>query len=292
MGVIMKFVKITEQELKLRMLLYGAPGSGKTFGALLIAKALGGKCALLDTEAGRSSHKLRCPQLKGFNWDVAVIDSPTVDDYCDAIVGAYEQGYTTIILDSLTPEWEAVSSNQSSITKTGMNNFQAWGKAKAPHKKFINILLSTPIHIISTCRSRIEYVVENGKPRKVGLAPYQDPQIGYYFDVVLQLEDKAISIVDKDESEVFKPDSMIDDRCAVSLLEWLGTTPATSTPSPVSDPEPNSSAQSKDRLRQKYIKRIMELAESKGAYYDPEELDSYSLDQLLEIGKSLSSGEQ
>ena len=48
----MAFVKATKKNATMKMALTGPSGSGKTFSALLIAKGLGGRTALLDTEYG------------------------------------------------------------------------------------------------------------------------------------------------------------------------------------------------------------------------------------------------
>jgi len=48
----MTFRKAERKKAKLRLGLVGPSGSGKTFSALLIAKGLGGKIAVVDTENG------------------------------------------------------------------------------------------------------------------------------------------------------------------------------------------------------------------------------------------------
>ena len=53
------FKKATKEKQKLRLLIEGASGSGKTYSALLLAKGLkektGQKIALIDTEKGSAS---------------------------------------------------------------------------------------------------------------------------------------------------------------------------------------------------------------------------------------------
>ena len=48
----MQFQKAERKKSKLRLALTGPSGSGKTYGALLVAKGLGGKIAVIDTEKG------------------------------------------------------------------------------------------------------------------------------------------------------------------------------------------------------------------------------------------------
>ena len=49
------FTKATKRQSKLRLALIGPSGSGKTYSALAIARGLGGKVALIDTEHGSAS---------------------------------------------------------------------------------------------------------------------------------------------------------------------------------------------------------------------------------------------
>ncbi|MEG0635799.1 MAG: AAA family ATPase, partial [Pseudomonas sp.] len=49
------FKKAERKQAKLRLALAGPSGSGKTFSALLMAKGLGGRIAVIDTEHGSAS---------------------------------------------------------------------------------------------------------------------------------------------------------------------------------------------------------------------------------------------
>ena len=51
----MQFQKAVRKRAKLRLAVAGPSGSGKTTAALNIAKGLGGKVAVLDTERGSAS---------------------------------------------------------------------------------------------------------------------------------------------------------------------------------------------------------------------------------------------
>ena len=51
----MQFQKAERKKSKLRLALTGPSGSGKTYGALLTAKGIGGRIAVIDTEKGSAS---------------------------------------------------------------------------------------------------------------------------------------------------------------------------------------------------------------------------------------------
>ena len=95
------FKKAERKQAKLRLALSGPSGSGKTTGALLIAKGIGGKIAVLDTERGSAS---LYADLVDF--DVVELSPPyTPKRYIEIIHAAEKEGYTTLILDSITHEW-------------------------------------------------------------------------------------------------------------------------------------------------------------------------------------------
>jgi len=76
-------------------------GSGKTYGALLIAMGLGGKIALIDTENGSGDLYAHLG-----DYDVCTLDAPyTVQKYLTAIEEAEQAGYSVLIIDSLSHAW-------------------------------------------------------------------------------------------------------------------------------------------------------------------------------------------
>ena len=64
------FRKAERRKAKLRLGLVGPAGSGKTYGALLIAMGLGGKIALIDTENGSGDLYAHLG-----NYDVCTLDA-------------------------------------------------------------------------------------------------------------------------------------------------------------------------------------------------------------------------
>lgn len=83
------FKKAERKQAKLRLALSGPSGSGKTTGALLIAKGIGGKIAVLDTERGSASlYADLC------DFDVVELGPPyTPENYINIIREAERAGY-------------------------------------------------------------------------------------------------------------------------------------------------------------------------------------------------------
>ena len=95
------FKKASKKQQKLRLLLEGASGSGKTYSALILAQTLGKKIAVIDTEKGSAS---LYDKLADF--DVCELNPPfTPEMYINAITEAEKQGYDVLIIDSITHEW-------------------------------------------------------------------------------------------------------------------------------------------------------------------------------------------
>ena len=97
----MKFHKAVRKRAKLRLAITGPSGSGKTYGALLLAKGIGGKVAVIDTEHGSASlYSHLC------EYDTLELEPPySPERYIDAIKAAESAGYDVIIIDSATHEW-------------------------------------------------------------------------------------------------------------------------------------------------------------------------------------------
>ena len=90
------FKKATLANIKIRLALSGASGSGKTYSALAIASHLSSPIALIDTERGSASK-----YADKFDFDVCELTDFHPSRYIEAIQAAEQAGYSTIIIDSL-----------------------------------------------------------------------------------------------------------------------------------------------------------------------------------------------
>ncbi len=224
----MEFRKAERRKAKLRLGITGTAGSGKTYGALLVAKGLGGKIALIDTENG--SGDLYATE---FDYDVgAITASYTVNKYLDAIHGAEQAGYEIIIIDSLSHAWAGeggLLDLQGKITDASYskNSYTAWRKVTPEHNKLIEAMLNSPCHIIATMRSKTEYVqTENEKGKKeiikVGLAPVQREGMDYEFTTVFDLGQNHVATVSKDRTRLFDGEVFtLSTETGAKLKTWL-----------------------------------------------------------------------
>jgi hypothetical protein len=198
------------KESKLRLALIGPSGSGKTYSALLIAQGLGRKVALLDTERGSASLYAHLCQF-----DVSELAPPfTPEKYVQAIRHASLAGYDVLILDSLTHAWTGeggILDFVDNANKNMRNIFEAWHKANPKHTTLVDSMLSAPMHIIATIRSKTvwddmvkEEHTGKTKPVKFGLAPFQRDGLEYEFTTVLELSmDGHVATAIKDRTGLF-----------------------------------------------------------------------------------------
>lgn len=231
----MEFHKATKHASKLRLAFIGPAGSGKTYSALSVATALGGKVAVIDTERGSASK-----YADVFEFDVMELETFAPDMFVKAIHAAESAGYDIIIVDSLSHAWMgkggALEMVDDHARRERGNSFGAWRHVTPEHNAMVDALQSKA-HIIVTMRSKTEWVVEEdskGKkvPRKIGLAPVQRDGLEYEFDVVGDLDQDNVYVVTKSRCSALagKAIAKPGEQLAETLKAWLdGAPPPTVT---------------------------------------------------------------
>lgn len=223
------FRKAERRKAKLRLAITGPAGSGKTYGALLVAQGLGGRIAMIDTENGSGDlYSSVC------NYDILNINAPyDPRKYLQAIHDAETEGYDVLIIDSLSHCWigeGGLLDMKEQLSNSGKyNSFSAWSKVTPLQNKLIEAMLTSSCHIIATMRSKTDYVQvvnDRGKTeiRKVGLAPVQRDGMDYEFSLVFDLNNEHNVIVSKDRTSIFDGQSFtLSPDVGSKLLEWLNS---------------------------------------------------------------------
>ena len=224
----MEFRKAQRSQARLRLALAGPSGSGKTYSALLIAKGLGGKVAVIDTEHGSASLYDTVTEF-----DVLNLQPPyRPERFVEAIKAAEEAGYDVIIIDSITHEWNGSGgclelNDEIARVKYRGNTWSAWNETTPRHRAFIDAILASRCHVIATVRTKTEtaQVDENGRKtvKKLGTKAEQRDGAEYEFTTVLDLvHDGHAATVSKDRSGRFAGDPKpITVETGVMLKEWL-----------------------------------------------------------------------
>lgn len=200
-----KIESATREQIRFRISLVGASGSGKTYSALKLAHGLiddWNKIVVIDTEQKSSSFYSSLGPFR-------VIGFPAPHDpkrYVEAIQFAECQpSVEVIIIDSISPEWDAVLD----IHQKFGGKFQDWAKTTPLHKKFVDAMLLSPKHIIATMRAKSDWQMDkdenSGKAKitKLGLKPVQRENLDYEFSVEFRLNENHLATVSKDRTGLF-----------------------------------------------------------------------------------------
>lgn len=216
----MEFKKATKAKAKLRCAVSGPSGSGKTFTALRIAKGLGGKIAVADSESGSASK-----YADVFEFDVLDLsENKHPSQYVKAIKLAEENGYSTLIIDSITHAWDEVKKEveKKTMSMKTPNSFMAWAVGNKLWQDLDDAIIGSKINVIVTMRAKTEYVQEKdertGKtvPKKIGMAPEVRQGSEYSYDLVLELTHDHVGVISKTRC------NQLDNYCEQKPDEKLG----------------------------------------------------------------------
>tara|TARA_R110002049_G_scaffold275213_1_gene453227 strand:+ start:12659 stop:13561 length:903 start_codon:yes stop_codon:yes gene_type:complete len=226
----MQLRKSERKQAKIKLALQGSAGSGKTYSSILLAKGLTNgdfsKVAIIDTE-NRSADLYA--HLGSYN--VLSIDAPySPEKYIEAIDICLEAGMNVIVIDSLSHCWDYLLDVHSNMPG---NSFTNWGKITPRQNAFVNKILQSNVHIISTMRVKQDYVLnqKNGKfvPEKVGLKAIQRNDLDYEFTIVLDVDIAHGVKATKDRTGLFidKPEFIINESTGRKIREWCNNATGT-----------------------------------------------------------------
>lgn len=241
--------KARRSATKLRLLLDGPSGSGKTWGALTIAKGLGGRCAVIDTEQGSSDIY---DHLHEF--DVVDLAPPfTPERYIEAIKACEDAGYDVIVIDSITHEWSGKGGCLELVDEIARaqfrgNTWSAYSVITPRHRAFIDAMLRSPAHIVATGRSKTETAqVDDGGRKKVvklGMKVETRDGVEYEFTTCLSIiHDGHFATASKDRTGLFAGDPKpITVETGKRLAAWLAGGEAVRIVEPAPASAPNTPA--------------------------------------------------
>jgi len=217
-------LRISERkQAKIKLALQGSAGSGKTYSSLLLAKGLTNgdfsKVAIIDTESGSAD---LYAHLGDYN--VMTMNAPySPEKYIEAISICESAGIKVIIIDSISHCWDYLLDMHS---KMPGNSFTNWGKITPRQNAFVNKILQSNSHIITTMRVKQDYVLnqKNGKfvPEKVGLKAIQRNDLDYEFTIVFDIDITHEAKASKDRTGLFidKPEFVINTSTGKKIRLW------------------------------------------------------------------------
>ncbi|RKS15530.1 AAA family ATPase [Flavobacterium sp. 120] len=222
----MKLQKAERHQVKLRIGLSGPSGFGKTYSALLLAYGITNdwsKIALIDTEnksASLYSH------LGDFN--VLSLEEPfSPERYIKAIKLCEESDIEIIIIDSISHEWQGKSGCLEIHEQLG-GRFQDWARVTPRHNAFIDAIIKSKCHIITTSRRKVDYSLDkdsNGKTKVMKLGTKEITREGFEYELTVSFEflnDKHLVNASKDRTGLFTgiPEFIINSTTGKKLINW------------------------------------------------------------------------
>jgi hypothetical protein len=238
----LQFTKAAKQQKKARINIDGVAGAGKSLSALRIARGLSpsGRIVVLDTE--NSSASLYADKIEG-GYDVGVLAGDMRPrSFTEALHEAEEAGYDVIIIDSLSHAWRGTlelvdRKTEASRSKNAFN--EGWRAATPEHNALVDAILRSPAHVITTMRSKSEYVLEEDEkgrkiPRKIGMAPVAREGAEYEYDLCFSVESNHHATVTKTRCDLLdeKTFPLLTEKVGETLRKWLESGAAAPAPAP------------------------------------------------------------
>lgn len=221
----MQLQNAERKRVKLRLNIASPSGFGKTYGALLIAYGITGnwqKIGVIDTENDSASLYAHLGDYK----TLALHPPYTPDRYIEAIRICENAGMEVIIIDSITHVWKGQGGLLEYQNALG-GRYQDWAKATPLYQKWLNAILQSKCHVITTNRKKQGYnMITEGNKTKVEKAGLDDEiRDGYEYEMTISLEiinDKHLAKASKDRTQLFagKPEFIITTETGKQILNW------------------------------------------------------------------------
>ena len=222
----MKLQKAQRSQVKLRLGLSGASGFGKTYSALLLAYGITNdwsKIAVIDTENNSANLYAHIGDFNTIN-----LNEPYAPErYIEAIKTCENASMEVIIIDSITHEWNGTGGCLQIHEQLG-GRFQDWSKVSPRHQGFIDSILKSTAHIITTVRRKIDYSMDSDMSGKTKVVKHGTKEItreGFEYELTVNFElvnDKHLAKASKDRTGLFmdKPEFIINKSTGRKLIQW------------------------------------------------------------------------
>ena len=222
----MKLQQAQRHQVKLRLGLSGASGFGKTYSALLLAFGITNewsKIAIIDTENNSANLYAHLG-----NYNVLTLNNPFAPErYIEAIRSAENASMEVIIIDSITHEWNGKGGCLQLHEQLG-GRFQDWAKITPRHQGFLDAILQSKCHVITTARRKVDYSLDstqNGRTKVVKHGTKEITREGFEYELTVNFEltnDKHLAKASKDRTGLFmdRPEFVINASTGKKLIEW------------------------------------------------------------------------
>jgi hypothetical protein len=149
------------------------------------------------------------------------------DRYIEAIKTCEAtQGVEVLIIDSVTHLWKGTGGLLEYQNSLG-GKYQDWAKTTPLYQKWLNAILYSRLHVITTNRKKQAYnMLTDGNKTKVEKAGLDDEiRTGYEYEMTLAFEiinDQHMAKASKDRTQLFgdRPEFVITSETGKQILDW------------------------------------------------------------------------
>lgn len=297
------FRKAKAEQAAIKMGLYGPPGSGKTFTALLLAEGLamssGKRVAYVDTERGTDFYCKAVPSrpVHPDAFDFDALYTRSITEVLSSVRGLSGDEYGVVVVDSITHLWESAKAAYTGrMTSVGGIPMQAWGKLKKPYKDLMSALLNSQMHVLILGREGTEYATdeETEELKAVGKKMKAEGETAYEPHILIRMEAikpkktneiaSIVAYVEKDRTGVLSGRSFVNptfDSICKPIIGLLSGTQAQIAP------EDETASVDGERIAEDDRRRTETSAELLRTWAAKMDLAS-SAAELKDIGKQLT----
>ncbi len=192
----MPFQKAQPQQARLKVSIYGPPGSGKTFTALLMAEGLaaqrGKRIAYVDTEHGTDFYAMNVPErpVHPSKFDIDTIYTKSISKILDEVMAIDQSVHGVVVIDSISHVWEsAMEAYEGRKTSSDGIPMHAWGAIKKPYKTLINFLIGSQLDVFILGRQKNIFGKDDrGELVKTGVTMKAEGETAYEPHICLRME--------------------------------------------------------------------------------------------------------
>jgi hypothetical protein len=195
------FRKASSVNKKLKVLIYGPSGAGKTHFGLTFPKP-----AVIDTECGT--------ELFGDRFNFDVLRTKDFNEVLKAVEHVANGGYETLIVDPITVLWQVLmEAGQLAAEQRAKRNRRNpdeanltprdWGIIKRKINALYTRLVNMPCHVVVVGRIKDVNETRNNQVFKVGERVDAEKSTEYLFDIIIKIKNengKRYGMVEKDRS--------------------------------------------------------------------------------------------
>ncbi len=201
-----------------RVLILGAPGSLRLSKALMVASSLveltgGGRLLVVDT-----NHPASLDAADVFDFEVLPWGAPHDPVELGLTLSEASDEFAAVVIDTTTDQWFGRGGVRE------LADSQGWPAARAAHADLLDVIRSSPMHVVGTCDTLGEYRVDDElRPVRVETEPRHDVGIEARWQVSLRLDAaQQLTMVNGPLSQVaWGPGEEAD--FALTYGEWLAS---------------------------------------------------------------------